>query len=71
HMNPLGVLCARDVMGPAEAMQAEAVGPEDDIRDVMGRVMGSGRPVSVVEDGSLLGEISKDGVLAKLLDPRG
>jgi glycine betaine/proline transport system ATP-binding protein len=71
HMNPLGVLCARDVMGPAEAMQAEAVGPEDDIRDVMGRVMRSGRPVSVVEDGALLGEISKDGVLARLLDPRG
>ncbi|MEM6440384.1 MAG: choline ABC transporter ATP-binding protein [Pseudomonadota bacterium] len=71
HMNPLGVLCARDVMGPAEAPQPDAVGPEDDIRDVMQRVMRSGRPVSVVEGGVLLGEISKDGVLAKLLDPRG
>ncbi|MEM1315087.1 MAG: choline ABC transporter ATP-binding protein [Pseudomonadota bacterium] len=71
HMNPLGVLCARDVMGPAEAQQLDAVGPDDDIRDVMGHVMRSGRPVSVVENGVLLGEINKDGVLAKLLDPRG
>jgi len=37
----------------------------------MNQVIETGRPVGVVEDGVLLGEISKDGVLAKLLDPRG
>jgi glycine betaine/proline transport system ATP-binding protein len=71
HMNPLGVLCARDVMEPADAQPAETVGPETDIHDVMKRVTATGHPVGVIEDGVLLGQITKDTVLAKILDPRG
>ncbi len=71
HMNPLGVLCARDVMEAARTKPAETVGPDDLIQDVMERVRASGTPVGVVQDGKLLGQVTKDTVLAKLLDPRG
>ncbi len=71
HMNPLGVLCARDVMEPAEGTPEITVGPEDDIRDVMKSVTETGRPVGVAENGRIVGQITRDGVLAKLLDPRG
>lgn len=71
HMNPLGVLCARDVMEAAEGSPEVTVAPDAVIQDVMQTVIQTGTPVGVVENGRLLGQISKDGVLAKLLDPRG
>ncbi|MGJ8585099.1 MAG: choline ABC transporter ATP-binding protein [Marinosulfonomonas sp.] len=70
HMNPLGVLCARDVMEPATDMPSETVGPDEEINAVMQRVQETGTPVGVVEDGKLLGQVTRDTVLAKLLDPR-
>jgi glycine betaine/proline transport system ATP-binding protein len=71
EMNPLRVLCARDVMEPAEGAPEHAVAPEADIRSVMDIVRLHGRPVGVVEDGRIVGQITKDTVLARLLDPRG
>ncbi len=71
HMNPLGVLCAGDVMEPATGTPLVTVGPEADIREVMQKVKDSAAPVGVVEGGRLLGQISGDSVLARLLDPRG
>ncbi|MEM9970684.1 MAG: choline ABC transporter ATP-binding protein [Pseudomonadota bacterium] len=71
HMNPLGVLCARDVLEPAVGQPETTVGPDADIRDVMGKVGDSGAPVGVVENGELIGQVTKDRVLKKLLDPRG
>ncbi|WP_322865631.1 choline ABC transporter ATP-binding protein [Aquicoccus sp. G2-2] len=70
HMNPLGVLCARDVMEPVEGKPVTTVAPDADIRDVMEKVGRSGAPVGVEDDGRLIGQVSKDRVLAKLLDPR-
>ena len=72
HMNPLGVLCARDVIDPGLGGElGEPVGPDTDIREVMDRVRATGRPVPVAENGRVIGAISKDSVLARLLDPRG
>ncbi len=71
HMNPLGVLCARDVMEPARGELEDSVPPDADIQAVMARVRATGHPVGVVEDGRLLGQITRDTVLGKLLDPRG
>ncbi len=71
HMNPLGVLCARDVMEPTTDSPAESVGPDEMIQNVMERVRANGRPIGVVEDGKLLGQVTKDTVLTRLLDPRG
>ncbi|MFP4273583.1 MAG: choline ABC transporter ATP-binding protein [Paracoccaceae bacterium] len=71
HMNPLGVLCARDVMEPATGAPPERqVGPGDSIQQVMAAMQGHEAPVGVVEEGRLLGKISRNGILARLLDPR-
>ena len=71
HMNPLGVLSARDVMEPAEGTPPATVPPGATIREVMEAAQGHSAPVGVVEDGALLGQITRNGILAKLLDPRG
>ncbi|MEO9780122.1 MAG: choline ABC transporter ATP-binding protein [Sedimentitalea sp.] len=72
HMNPLGVLCARDVMEPVgHPAPIDSVEPDMMIQDVMTQVIETGRPVGVMVDGEIIGQISGDSVLAKLLDPRG
>jgi glycine betaine/proline transport system ATP-binding protein len=71
QMNPLGVLCARDVMEPATSMPEETVPPDTDIRAVMARVGATGAPVGVLEDGRIIGQVTKDTVLARLLNPGG
>ncbi|TDE37876.1 choline ABC transporter ATP-binding protein [Antarcticimicrobium sediminis] len=71
HMNPLGVLRARDVMAPLHSTPERMVSADADIQDVMSQVIETGQPIGVTEGGKLLGEVTKDGVLAKLLDPRG
>ena len=70
NMNPLMVLCARDVMETAEGTPVQTVGPDEMIQEVMERVRNTGKPVGVVENGKLLGQVTRDTVLAKLLDPR-
>jgi len=67
HMNPLGVLCARDVMEPASALTEGEIGPDDEIDEVMRSVLDSGRPVAVVEGGEKLGQISQASVLRRFL----
>jgi glycine betaine/proline transport system ATP-binding protein len=71
NMNPLGVLCARDVMEPASGTHAVTVPPDSPIHSVIEQVNETGRPVAVVEDGAVLGQITRETVLARLLDPRG
>ena len=70
HMNPLGVLCAHDVMEPASGKCAVRVPPTETIQSVMEKVTQTGKPVGVEEDGKVIGQITRDTVLAKLLDPR-
>ena len=71
HMNPLGVLSARDAMEPADTVPQTTVGPSASIREVMEAAQGHTAPVGVVENGQLLGQITRNAILAKLLDPRG
>jgi glycine betaine/proline transport system ATP-binding protein len=58
-------------MEPAAGTPAQAVPADADIRSVMDLLRRDGRPVGVTEDGRLLGQVTKDTVLARLLDPRG
>jgi len=69
NMNPLVVLCARDAMEPATGVPSVTVTPDTDIREVMERIGDSGRAVGVAENGQIVGQVTKDRVLAKLLDP--
>jgi glycine betaine/proline transport system ATP-binding protein len=72
HMNPLGVLCARDVMEPASGEYEHVVRPDADINSVMELVKTHDAPVGVAqEDGQVIGQVTSDRVLEKLLDPRG
>ena len=71
HMNPLGVLCARDVMEPLTGETQGTVAPDATIQDVMHAAMGHDDPVAVVDGGTAMGQITYDRILAKLLDPRG
>lgn len=67
NMNPLGVLCARDVMEPAGDRLEGEIGPDDQIHEVIRSVLDSGVPVAVVEGGKRLGQISRKSVLARFL----
>lgn len=71
HMNPLGVLTARDVMTPAHTESHSLRVPGDElIRSIMSTLTRSEGAIAVEEDGKIIGEITRDRVLAKLLDPR-
>lgn len=74
HMNPLGVLSARDLVEPVSATDTPSatVSTDTDIREIMAEFGRAENPVvGVTEDGKLIGKITKDRILAKLLDPRG
>lgn len=72
HMNPLGVLCARDVMEPASGTPDQTVRPDTTINEVMALVKASDAPVGVADEaGKLIGQVTSERVLEKLLDPRG
>lgn len=71
HMNPLGVLCARDVMEPVEDRATGEIGADDEIHEVIRSVLDSGVPVAVVENGAPIGQISRKSVLARFLGDTG
>ena len=70
HMNPLGVLCAADVMQPGEAALSQAVSPDASLEDVMAALEAEGG-CNVVRDGMTVGQIQSGAVLRRLLNPRG
>ncbi len=74
HMNPLGVLTARDVMEQGEVGEAELlprVAADDPVREVMARFGEGVDRLAVVEGHRRIGRVSRDVLLARLLDPKG
>ncbi len=72
HMNPLGVLRARDVMHPmADEEWPDRIDPNADIGAVMQALGQSRTALSVVEDDRVIGQITRQSVLDRLIDPRG
>ncbi|WP_395540437.1 choline ABC transporter ATP-binding protein [Neotabrizicola sp. sgz301269] len=71
HMNPLGVLTARDVMGPGTAPDAAGVEAETSVKAVMERFQAGAEALRVTEDGREIGVIRAADVMGKLLNPRG
>ena len=69
HMNPLGVLTARDVMvgGPGEGQE---VGPETPVKTVMEALRSGASTLVVAEGGQRLGVIRSADVMGRLLNPR-
>ena len=71
HMNPLGVLRARDLMRPAVGALAVTIDADQLIRDEMERMIGSDGPIGVTENGAVIGQLSKDDLLRGLSNPSG
>jgi glycine betaine/proline transport system ATP-binding protein len=71
HMNPLGVLRARDLMRPAVGTLAVTIDADQLIRDEMERMIGSDGPIGVTENGAVIGQLSKDDLLRGLSNPSG
>lgn len=71
HMNPLNVLCAKDVMRPVEGPLPEITVVGDEmIQNVMEQMKTNGASVGVEKNGEVIGEITQESVLSALLDPR-
>ncbi|SLN35431.1 choline ABC transporter ATP-binding protein [Roseisalinus antarcticus] len=71
HMNPLGVLTAGDVMEPA-GPQAEGRMPVDaTMGEVMAVLADTSVPVSVIDDGKVVGQVTRGALLRSLLNPQG
>ncbi|SFG96138.1 glycine betaine/proline transport system ATP-binding protein [Palleronia marisminoris] len=66
HMNPLGVLRARDVMEPANGAPQIRVPADALVRDSLETVIGTPDPVGVEENGAIIGQLTRDGVLRSL-----
>ncbi|SEM68802.1 glycine betaine/proline transport system ATP-binding protein [Loktanella fryxellensis] len=64
HMNPLGVLCARDVMGPG-AGNGAAVDAETPVQRIIDRITTDG-PLTVTADGQPIGQITAQSLLDRL-----
>jgi glycine betaine/proline transport system ATP-binding protein len=71
HMNPLGVLRACDVMTPGSVEHGITVAPDTPIKDIMTTLQDSGHPVSVLENGAVIGEVTAQSVVNRLAAPNG
>ncbi len=71
HMNPLGVLTARDVMQPGAAGEGAAVEAETPVRAVMEALRHGAAALTVTERGQPVGVIRAADVMGRLLNPRG
>ncbi len=73
HMNPLGVLRAKDVMSKLDNEKPEVfVSADDPVKTVMSLVAARGVsvPVGVKKKNKLVGMISIDNLMTSLIDPR-
>ncbi|WGV18036.1 choline ABC transporter ATP-binding protein [Fuscovulum ytuae] len=71
HMNPLGVLTARDVMAAGATAQGRAVDAETPVRAVMEMLRDGASDLTVTEAGHPIGAIRAADVMARLINPRG
>lgn len=66
NMNPLGVLTARDVMGPVVASNADAVAAETPVAELIEQMGGSDAAIPVIEGGKNIGSVTSGSIVARL-----
>ncbi len=71
HMNPLGVLRARDVMVPGPDLSDVFVDADVAVQEVIRHMIKRDRTVGVQENGEVIGRITNEAILARLVDPTG
>ncbi|MCM2560529.1 choline ABC transporter ATP-binding protein [Lutimaribacter sp. EGI FJ00015] len=69
HMNPLGVLCAGDIMTTAQGTPEITLPAEATIQQVMQAVTAND-VIGITRDDQLVGQITPARIIEKLLDPR-
>lgn len=70
HMNPLGVLTARDVMEPMSAEATGEIAASAKLEALLPHFEASDTPLRVIEEGEALGQVTKTAILSRLLTPR-
>ena len=70
HMNPLGVLTARDVIAPLSADATGKIDASKKLVDLMPHFQESEAPIKVVHNGEAIGEITKTALLKRLIAPK-
>ena len=70
HMNPLGVLTARDVMESGTTSASQSVDAETPVKTVMEMLRDGITEVGVTEAGTPIGRVRAEAVMAKLVNPR-
>lgn len=71
HMNPLGVLTARDVMAKGQIGTGRAIDAETPVKTVMEMLRDGAADLTVTDGGTPIGAIRSADVMSKLLNPRG
>lgn len=71
HMNPLGVLTARDVMVAGPSSGLHSVTCTTPVRQVMEMLRDGASEIAVTDETGVCGTIRSEAVMARLIDPRG
>ena len=71
HMNPLGVLTARDVMEPGETASTHSLSAETPVKTVMEAMRDGAGEIAVTENGARIGVLRAAYVMGRLVNPRG
>lgn len=71
HMNPLGVLTARDVMEPGETTSTHSLDAETPVKTLMEAMRDGAGEIAVTENGTRIGVLRAAYVMGRLVNPRG
>jgi glycine betaine/proline transport system ATP-binding protein len=66
NMNPLGVLTARDVMGPVVASDTNPVATETPVSELIEQMSGPVQAIPVAEGQDIIGTVTADSIVARL-----
>ena len=70
HMNPLGVLTARDVMEQGDSNATASVDAELPVKQVMTLLSQGATELAVTQDGQKIGLVRANSLMAKLINPQ-
>lgn len=66
NMNPLGVLTARDVMGPGTGTASQTVNAETPVAELIAQLEGTDARLDVTEDGKRIGCVDASSIIKRL-----
>ena len=70
HMNPLGVLTARDVMEPGPSTATASVDAELPVKEVMALMSQGATELTVTAAGAPIGMVRAASLMGRLINPR-